>query len=908
MDTSNSLGAWLKERRRALDLTQEELALRIGCSVETIQKIESGKRRPSKQMSELLAECLGLPKDERDAFMKLARTERGSEKATPGGGSRALSELSKPPSNLPSFLTRFVGREEQVTTICNYLLHDEARLLTLTGSPGIGKTRLGIEVASLLRGHFRHGVYLVELAPVMHSDLVIPAIANTIGLKESEGHTLLDGLSRYLYDRDILLVLDNFEHVLEAGVVITELLTQCTSVKVLVTSREALNVHGEQQVPVPPLDIPNLVHLPSLEDLRCFPAIDLFVRSAQAVRPDFRLTEGNAGAVTAICARVDGLPLAIELVAARVKLLTPQALLERLSNQLALPASGARSLPIRHQTLLNAISWSYDLLDDVEQALFRRLGVFVGTFTLTSVEAICNARGDLQTDVLDGLASLVNKSLLSVDHQETTEQTFSMLETIRAYSRERLDESGEGETVRYLHAEYYVALAETTRPQLAGNEQKQRADVLEREHDNLRAALQWSLESPQGADLGLRMLSSLVLFWEMRSYLTEGRQWIARILARPEAALPTQDRAWALLGAGRLAISQGDHQAARSDFEESLGISKQIGDRRILAYSLAYVGWAMMLQGEHVVARMHITEGLSLIDQTDDDWGRREIRNLLGFWTAIQNDYPAAREILEGTLASSREAGDRWHSLVPLFLLGQILIAMGDYQAAQAISQEALELAQELGDKAVARVALAGLGKLALNRGEIDQATALFQVGLGLVRELDDNREVAAHLAYLGQVAIAQGDVTRARNLLSESTTIAREHGGRPILVTALNGLGQVALLEDRVKEAEELFKESLRLANRTSNRRSMAAQIAGLAAVAVAAGQLERAARLSGACDAICAAISTRVEPKDRALYDRFLTDARRRVGEAAWTAIYDEGCAMTLDQSVTYALEGVE
>lgn len=761
MQGAASFGFWLRERRKSLDLTQEELALTVGCSLETIQKIEGGSRRPSKQMSELLAQSLGVPGEEREALVRFARGDSNAK----GEG---LQPIGGHGGRLPAQLSPLIGREEETARLKEYLLGEDVRLLTLTGAPGIGKTRLAIEVASELESSFKGGVHFVELAPIITGDLVIHAVADTLGVKEAEGQSLLERVTRYLRDREVLLVLDNFEQVVEAGPVVTELLTWCPLVKVLITSREALNVHGERQFPVPPLKLPDQAQLPGVEDLNRYPAIDLFVRSAQAISPDFKLTEGNAEAVATICARLDGLPLAIELVAARVKLLPPQALLSRLSQRLALSASGGRDLPVRHQTLQNAISWSYDLLEEEEQTLFRRLGVFVGGCTLTSVEAVCNATADLKLEMLEGLALLLDKSLLYQEQPATTDPRFTMLETIREFARERQEESGETAILQRLHAEYYLALAEATDPQISGGDLEYLLRVLESEHDNLRAALNWALVEGEAETL-VRLSSALWYFWYERRHFSEGRRWLEAALSlgtEAQGAFPSESWAKALLGAGVLAYYQGDHARALELEGQSLALYRDLGEKGGTALALNNLGNLARDLGDYSRAESLFTESLSLF---------RELANEARTATVLNN-------------------------------LGLVAYDMGDSERAEQLFSESLKLRRRLGRRSDIAFSLHCLGEVARQQGKLGEASTFYAESLELCKEMGDKRSIAMNLHGLGMVALLRNELERAESLLKESLSLRRELGERRLFVWDLEGLAAVAEAGGQVERASQLL------------------------------------------------------------------------------------------------------
>jgi len=555
MSADTSFGKWVKQRRKSLDLTQGELAQRVGCAASMLQKVESDERRPSRQMAESLAQALGLAPDKSPAFVEFARA-----------GQRALAGTPfRSPSNLPAPVTPLIGRERDAAKVRQRLLQDDTRLVTLLGPPGIGKTRLSLQVATDVRDHFEDGVFFIELASIADPELVAPTIIQVLGLEESGRQSPLDHLSDYMRDKLMLLVLDNLEQVIAAAPVMAKLLAACPLLKVLATSRVALRVRAERQYHVPPLGLPDPTRLPQPPELLQYPALALFVERAQAVQPDFYLTEANAATVAHLCHRLDGLPLAIELIAARVRLLSPAEILHRLRGRFLLQSDGLRDIDERQRTLKNAIEWSYNLLAGDEQTLFARLAVFVGGWTLDMAESVCgNEASGLTTPVLDLLALLVNKSLV-VQHEINGESRFALLETIREYALEQLAalQNGEAETIRRRHATYYLRLAEAARSQLTSTQQVRWLDRLENEHGNLRAALGWALESGNmiiAAQLG----GALWHFWAMHGHLSEGCRWLERTLATETAPfhLSPSMRVVLLNGAGSLAYYQGDHAAA----------------------------------------------------------------------------------------------------------------------------------------------------------------------------------------------------------------------------------------------------------------------------------------------------------------------------------------------------------
>ena len=566
MDEPSSFGAWVGRRRRALHLTQEAIAEQLYCALGTVRKIESDERHPSRELAARLAQVLQLPEEQQTTFLKVARGELALDRLslTVGADKPRPPPGSPPPrTNLPRQSTSFVGRDTLLAEVRALLLREDVGLATLTGPGGTGKTRLASQTVAGLRDDFADGVCFVNLAPISDPALVASTIAHALGLTATSARAPLDDLKDYLRDKQILLLLDNFEQVVDAAVVVAELLAAAPALTVLVTSRVPLHVQGEHERLVPPLTLPTNGDQPLVEHLSECEAVRLFTERSRAVMPDFAVTSANAPAITEICTRLDGFPLAIELAAARTKFLAPQALLARLDSRLHLLTSGARDLPARQQTLRNTIAWSYSLLHAAEQTLFRRLAVFVGGCDVEAVAAVCFGSGDPAPDVasapwsrsaearpadaFEGLIALVDKSLLR-QHPEGSgdvngEPRFSMFETIREYALEQLEASGEARMLRWQHAHYYLTFAERAAAGLRGPAEREWLDRLESAHDNLRAALGWMLDQGETA-LAIQLAGALGLFWSWRGYVSEGRMWLRRALAGNDAA--PADRARAL--------------------------------------------------------------------------------------------------------------------------------------------------------------------------------------------------------------------------------------------------------------------------------------------------------------------------------------------------------------------------
>src|SRR6266567_114543 len=554
---------------------------------------------------------------------------------------------SLPQSSLPAPLTPLVGREQEIAAVCALLWRPEVRLVTLTGTGGVGKTRLALGVAAAVNADFADGICFVALAPLIDPGLVLSTIAQALGVQEQGSRPLLEGLQDHLREKQLLLLLDNFEQVVSAAPVVAELLVAAPRLRVLVTSRTSLHLSGEHEFVVPPLALPDLRNLPPPDRLRQYGAIRLFVARAQAAHSAFVMTGENATAIAAICQQLDGLPLAIELAAGRSKLFTPQALLSRLRNRLKLLVGGAQDLPLRQQTLRGTIAWSYDLLGQDEKTLFRRLAVFVGGCTLEAAEAVCTAQGDLLIDVLEAVAALVDKSLLRQETQADGQPRLLMLETIREYALERLAASGEAEAVQRQHAIFFLRFSEEAEPQIRGAEHFLWRTRLEVEHDNLRAALRWTLES-QEAEMGMQLAFSLVGFWRASNQDREGRNWCEQVLAQPGTNARTAARA--------MTMFQGDLPQAQLLLEESIAIGREVGRaaKRTLALALALLAYGSLLQGNLGAARELAEEGVRLFREVGEAWGTALALNHLGRATLELGDPVAARPFLEESAALFR--------------------------------------------------------------------------------------------------------------------------------------------------------------------------------------------------------------------------------------------------------------
>jgi predicted ATPase/DNA-binding SARP family transcriptional activator/DNA-binding CsgD family transcriptional regulator len=725
--------------------------------------------------------------------------------------------------NLPAQRSSFVGREGEMLEVKRALAM--TRLLTLTGAGGSGKTRLALEVARDLVGAYQDGVWLVELSPLSEGKLVPQAVAKAVGVPEQSARSLADALVETLRAKEMLLVLDNCEHLVEAAArLVAVLLDSCPRLRVLATSREALSVAGESRWPVPTLTVPDPRRSSTVGELERSESARLFAERARHRHPSFTMGSENIRAVAEICRRLDGLPLAIELAAARVGTLSLEQISERLEDSLKLLTAGDRTAVPRQRTLRGALDWSHELLGEPERRLFMRLSVFAGGWTLEAAEVV--ASGALEGDVLELLSGLSNKSLVVSEPTGDGGVRYRLLEPVHQYAREKLEENGNAKSVRRHHAEYFLALAEVAEPKLWGPEDAAWLQRLEAEHDNLRAALSWALEQEEG-EPALRLAGALWRFWITRGYYEEGRRWFEGALEKGER---TAARARVLAGLGHLALWQGDLNRAKTAAQEGLKLSKEAG--------------------------------------------------------------------IEGMFAADF-----------LIILGEVAVrTKGHNERAKELLEAALVLSKVTGDRRCIAWSLGSLANVSSSQGDHERAKELYEEGLALSRELGGVETIGAQLLSLGYEFLLEGDHERAAALNEEAAALLRNRGYRTGLEYAVDNLGWAALMRGDYERAAELFDESIVLCKELGDKSTAAESLEGLACAAAARGEAERVARLFGAAQGLYEAEGYHHTPRERAIREPYLADARSRLDGEVWETKLEEGRAMTLEEAMGYALSEEE
>jgi predicted ATPase/DNA-binding CsgD family transcriptional regulator len=789
---------------------------------------------------------------------------------------------TRPTHNLPHHLTKFIGREQEIEWIKRLLtptkrqINSEAdtpaRLVTLSGPGGVGKTRLAIRVGYELVEFFPHGVWQIELASLTDPELIPQAIVSVLDVREQPGQPIFDSLVAYLQPKSMLLLLENCEHIIHSCAQVSDtLLCACPELRILATSREALGIASEITWPVPLLTLPDMRQpLPAVGDLSQYEAVQLFVDRALAVQPSFKLTELNAAAVAQICQCLDGIPLAIELAAARVKVLKTSEIAARLDDRFALLNSSNRTALPRHQTLRAAIDWSYDLLSEPERILLRRLSVFAGGCTLEAAEQICSDRGEgakvISSLVLDLMSHLVDKSLVNVDKQGG-ETRYRMLETIRQYAFGRLEESDEVEMVRKLHAEFFVALAKCFQSNMTSTEMKALFACFDTEQDNFRGAMSWARANGD-AEIGLTIVCGLGEYWFWWAYRwQEGWNWISQFLALPLAQQFPQERANALRFAVSLLSNLGKRELAMRAAEEGTALFRELNDKSGLAWILADTGFAFLYKSDFIEATKLLDESIMLF---------REVDNLRGLAWAL---------IWRATIAKER----------------------GHFEEAAGLYDESVKVSQSIGNDSMIGISYRLLGELAYFTGDNERANLLLKKSIKLLREYGDFESASLALVSLACIALAQGYLDLATAQYEESLEWFKQVQEKQGLCYILSNLGYVRHMQGDDRTASILLREALELQRQQEPKLPLIQSLERCAWVAADLHQLQRAARLFGAAEAARERIGTPFPPGEKPLYEHHLAQARTDLDRATFDEAWTEGGAMSLADAVAYALEGI-
>lgn len=874
MQPEASFGAWVKQRRCTLELTQEDLARRINCSIATIRKIESGLRRPSKEIAALLARHLGIAPDAYAAFVGFARGRFAPDildPYTPAAQARAdrvSGQALHHATNLPLPLTPFIGRSHEVVLLKQRINRSRTRLLTLSGPAGVGKTRLALEVGSQLADAFADGVLFVALDIVSNPALVAHTILHTLQLVENPQASPADQLLTYFHDKHSLLILDNFEHIVTATPLITRLLRACPWLHVLVTSRLPLQMRGEQHYGVYPLPLPEPDQSVPFERAMAYSGIALFVNRAQAVKGDWALRPDNVPAVIDLCRYLDGLPLAIELAAAHSCWLSPDHMVHQLrSNYPLLVSKGFRDSSTRQQTLHDAIDWSYNLLNPATQQLFARLAVFCGGWTPRAVAAICDQAAAMDTSTTDlapymsGLLTLVDHNLVRQEATPSGEIRFTMLHTMQEYAHEQLNRLGEMLLLQERHAQYFRDLAEAMEPLLRGEQQLIALQAISQEYANIHAALTWYQAASDGVEDGLRLAGTLGEFWFIRSTFAQGHAWLQSFLEREVQVAPAV-RAKALRYAAVLASPQGDLAQALRWNHASLDLHRALDDPWGLAYTLAALGDILVWhnhdpeQGQSLFA-----QSLRLARTIDDPWLLARVTWRVGMYNYyLGGDVVEAQGLLEESLAAASAINDRWGMSNALAHVANIVRAQGDRE----------------------------------------RAAALLNQGLTLARTIGNQRSIATTLNIMGILSVEAGQYEQARVYHAESLAVAKSAHLSFQHAAALYFLGRTALHQGLYREAYTWAVQSIRRNRALNAQLNIALNFIVLANVACCTRQVERAVRLLAAAAHLVETLNTALAADDQLDYDRSLVAARSALDRSSWDRAWEQGRTASLEQVI--------
>jgi predicted ATPase/transcriptional regulator with XRE-family HTH domain len=857
-----SFGKWVKRRRKALDMTQQELAKRVGCSLATIIKIEADERRPSRQVAELLARRLDLPPDQHDLFLKIARQEKGTSSLAsliPPPSTQQTPIVTQPKSNLPAPLTALVGREHEVALITRQLLDPDCRLLTLTGPGGVGKTRLALEAARQVPEAFPQGVYFVPLAGATSSEFILPAVAEAVGFSDAAGEKPQTQLFNFLRGKCLLLVLDNLEHLLEGVEILSDLLQQNAAVKILATSREPLSLRIEWSVAIQGLPIPS--HL-RVEDLDSNSAVALFLQRARQAKFDFTINEQDLPHVERICGLVEGLPLGLEIAASWVRILSCREIAREIENSLDFLTISARDMPQRHHSMRAVFDYSWMLLAGEEQQALMKLSVFKGGFTR-------EAAGQVAGATLQLLTALVDKSLV----RQGANGRYELHELVRQYAQEQLTHSGTLAKTRDAHLQFFLVFAEESRSRLRGSSQTEWLNRLEEEHDNLRAALEWSLRYEQAQEISeqreaavqasFKFAGALYIFWRLHNHWSEGRAWLERVLRQPARQAATRERSRALNALVLLSAEQADLKKARQLAEQNLDLARE-------------------LREPHILARAHHARGMVL-------------------WK--QKDLAGAHEACEIAAELFRGLGNRTALAASLQSLGRIALNGNKLDVAQAYLEQSEKIFQEYSNTIELNSVLSDLGLLAYLRNDYPAARSYLERSLKHFRAAGSISGIEMSLNRLGDVARCENDYQKAEKLYRECMAIYSESGDQDEIASLLHNLGYVACWRGEHAQALSFFRVALFSQQELDNLSGMAECLAGIASVLTRQGQFECAGRLFGAAEVVRERAGTVLWPANLMEYERSLALLRESMSGGQLSMAWAQGRDQSFEQSIQEA-----
>ena len=934
-----SLSEWLKCRRQELDLTQEQLAQRVSCSVFAIRKMESGERRPSRQLAELLAKALEIPCEDQAVFIKAARGELSMERLaslapTPSRESEPAVASSLLPVNLPKALTPFIGREPELSTLDQLLCDPQCFLLTIVGPGGIGKTRLAIEVVTRQRNRFPDGVWFVPLAPLSSSEYLIPAIADALKFRFQGAAAPQEQLLNYLHNKRALLLLDNVEHLLDGAGLFTEILKRSPQVKLLVTSRERLDLLSEwvfeiHGLPVPPND--------QTEQFEEYSSVALFLQSARRVRIGFELREEERRWVLNICQTLEGMPLGIELSAAWVGLLSCKEIAKEIERNIDFLAVSMRDLPERHRSLRAVFDHSWNMLTGEEQQVMCQLSVFQGGFQRQAAEQVTGTS-------LSILSTLVNRMLI----RRAAPGRYDVHELVRQYCAGHMAANPQMyAAMQQRHYAYFLALVETANEELKGSNQVEWLERLEQDYSNLRVAMEWALKNDRaapGEDRALRLPGALRWFWRMRGHFHEGRDWLMEAL-RQSPEKPTADRASVLLGMSLILNGLGDLGAVRPLAEKSVAIYRKLNDQPGLAEALTITGLTLVWQGEATLSRARLEEALTLYRNAGDRWGEAQVLYRLGSFLADYGgdrmgqvmlaesaaileelgerylfagvlaslgivetrlgDYTAARAHFERSLAISREIEHPWGVADALTNLGCLFRIQGDFGTAQSYLEAAQRIYQEHAPSTWEIDVLCALVENNIAQGDFSSAQLHLQAASSLFR-LSENKWLQVLLLYFrGLLAYYQGDARQAAGLLEETTALTRESQYKPDLARALLALGRVRCTLGEYESASELILEGLALFRTLRHKLGIATALEELAVVRAAQNEGGQAATLFSAAHTLRETLVAPLPPVDSTIYDSAIAASRTQLGEPAFKAIWARASSRPFQEVLEEILE---